>query len=179
MLLSMKIMKLKVSFRGSIIILFIGLYLPSLLLLNAYYVKKNNETNKVLQNIYLSESLSNLEFKTGEDSLKAKNLLNQFNENMAARSFIQHEAQIYSAVFLFVLMMLSIFIFILIFYRISNPLKKLQNATSRIAKGDFSLTSETSGGIYKIKAYTNWQLNKENSPILKKKYKFRNLFCQD
>lgn len=146
-------MKYRISFRGSIIILFIVLYLPSLLLLNSYFVKKNSEINKVLQNIKLSESLSNLEFKTGEDSLKAKNLLNQFNENMAARSFIQHESQIYSAVFLFVLMLLSIFIFILIFYRISNPLKKLQNATSKIAKGDFSLHLEETG-IKEIKQLT-------------------------
>ena len=138
-------MKFKISFRGSIIILFIGLYLPSLLLLNAYFVKKNEDTNKVLQNIELSESLSDLNFQTAEDSLKAKKLLNQFNENMAARTFIQHETQIYSAVFLFILMLLSIFIFVLIFYRISNPLKKLQDATSQIAKGNFSLYLEETG----------------------------------
>jgi len=41
-------------------------------------------------------------------------------------------------------------------------------ANNGISKGDFTLPEDIAGGIYKIKAYTNWQKNFENELIFEK-----------
>ena len=41
-------------------------------------------------------------------------------------------------------------------------------AKNGVAKGDFALTEEVAGGVYKIKAYTNYQLNDENTLFFEK-----------
>lgn len=41
-------------------------------------------------------------------------------------------------------------------------------ANNGISKGDFALTEDIAGGIYKIKAYTNWQKNFEKELIFEK-----------
>ena len=41
-------------------------------------------------------------------------------------------------------------------------------AQNGVAKGDFTLTEEVAGGVYKIKAYTNYQLNDDKTLIFEK-----------
>ncbi|MCK4312004.1 MAG: HAMP domain-containing histidine kinase, partial [Candidatus Cloacimonetes bacterium] len=122
----------------------------SLIVLNAFFINKYKQSNEAFKNMKFDQSLSTLTFKTTKDSLKAKELLNNFRQSLAATEMIQHEAQIYSAVFLFLLMLISIFIFIFVLYKITKPLKELQSATAKIRKGDFSVyLPET--GIKEIK----------------------------
>ena len=143
-------MKIRIGFRASVIILFLCLFLGSLIVLNAFFINKYKQSNEAFKNIKFDQSLSTLTFKTTQDSLKAKELLNNFRQSLAATEMIQHEAQIYSAVFLFLLMLISIFIFIFVLYKITKPLKELQSATAKIRKGDFSVyLPET--GIKEIK----------------------------
>jgi len=42
------------------------------------------------------------------------------------------------------------------------------------ANGDFTLSSDAMGGIYKIKAYTNWQLNQDSLSIFEKEIQVQN-----
>ncbi|MBN1949498.1 MAG: HAMP domain-containing protein [Candidatus Cloacimonetes bacterium] len=138
-------MKYKLGIRGSVIILFLGLYLGSLILLNFFFVTKQQETTSAFRQLKLDTALASLSYKTEADSLQARNLLNQFRESLAATQMIQKEAQIYSAVFLFLLMIISVFIFIFIFYIITRPLKVLQLATARIREGDFTVDLPETG----------------------------------
>ncbi len=143
-------MKVRIGFRASIIILFLALYISSLFVLNSFFVGKQKQSNEVFKNMKLDQELSTLTFETSEDSLQAKNLMNRFRECLAATEMIRNEAQIYSAVFLFFLMIISIFTFVFVFYKITKPLKDLQSATSKIREGDFSVyLPET--GIKEIK----------------------------
>ncbi len=132
-------MNLKLGIRSSVILLFLLLYLPSLLILNNFFINKQLDTNKAFKDLNFTESLSGLSFKLDSDSLQARELLNKFNEAIAATDMMQHETQIYSSVFLFLMMILSIIVFIIIFYKITRPLKDLHVATAKIRQGDFSV----------------------------------------
>jgi len=83
--------------------------------------------------------MSELTFNTKQDSIIARELLNNFRQNIADAEMMKHEAQIYSIVYLLLLMILSIVIFIAFLYRITKPLSELQKATGKIREGDFSV----------------------------------------
>lgn len=138
-------MKLNFGIRSSIIVLFLGLYLTSLIVLNNYFVTQHGRTTEALKRIKLDESFSQLNYGSNEDSLKARGLVNRFRESLAETEMIQNESQVYSSVFLFLLMIFSIAIFIVIFYKITRPIKELQNATAYIRKGDFSVSLPETG----------------------------------
>ncbi|MDP8201229.1 MAG: ATP-binding protein [Candidatus Tenebribacter burtonii] len=84
-------------------------------------------------------SMSELTFNTKQDSSKARELLNNFRQNLADAEMMKHEAQIYSMVYLLLLMVLSVIIFIAFLYKITRPLSELQKATGKIRDGDFSV----------------------------------------
>jgi two-component system, NtrC family, nitrogen regulation sensor histidine kinase NtrY len=138
-------MKLNFGIRSSIIILFLGLYLTSLILLNNYFLKQQGRTKQALERINLDDSFAELDYGNDEDSQKARELVNRFRESLAETEMIRNESQIYSSVFLFLLMLISICIFILIFYKITRPMKELQNATASIRNGDFSVKLPETG----------------------------------
>ena len=138
-------MKVNLGIRSSAIILFLGLYITSIIILNSYFIKQQENIGNSFQNLSLDESISNLEFKSQEDSLAASLLVTKFRESMAAIEIFQSESQIYSAVYLFVLMILSITSFIIIFYMITNPLNEVKKAAQEIQKGDFSYQLRENG----------------------------------
>ncbi len=132
-------MNFRPGIRASVIILFLCLYLTSLIVINTFFVNKQNITKDAFKNLKFDRKFSTLSFKTQTDTVKAMKLLTDFNETVARTEMVQNEAQVYSAVVLFILMILSIFIFIFIFYKITKPLKELQQATAKIKEGDFSV----------------------------------------
>lgn len=138
-------MKYNLSLRTIVIVLFLFLYLSSLLILNAFFNNQQKEIDQAYRNFHIDESLSELSFKTVEDSLRAKQLAVNIRESLMAIDMIRAETQIYSSLFLFVLMIVSIIVFILVFYKITKPLKDLQNATAKIRDGDFSVYLPNSG----------------------------------
>ncbi len=138
-------MKLKLRFRSTIIFLFIGLYLPSLLLMNYYFNVQNSKIAEKIGRVRLNETLSEIDLVTQKDSLLARKLINNYNENIAEIELNQHETKIYSAAFLSLIMIITIGIFSLIFYLISHPLKKLQMVTAKIGEGDFSIQLKEDG----------------------------------
>jgi len=132
-------MNFRPGIRASVIILFLCLYLTSLIVINAFFVNKQNITKDAFKDLKFDLEFSTLNFKTQTDTTKAMELLTNFNETVAKTEMVQNEAQVYSAVVLFILMIFSIFIFIFIFYKITKPLKELQLATAKIKEGDFSV----------------------------------------
>jgi nitrogen fixation/metabolism regulation signal transduction histidine kinase len=132
-------MKKAFGFRVSIIVLFIILYLGSLFILQKFYSSQLQEINNAFVNIKFSEALSELSFQSEEDETKAREIINRFSESLVSIEAIEREARIYSSLYLFFLMFLSIGAFILIFSVIAKPLQELQLATKQIQKGDFSV----------------------------------------
>ena len=155
---SLEIMFLnKIGLRGTVIFLFLALYLGSLLVINSFFVEKHKQSSQTLQSLQFDESLSALSFSTKQDTLKARELLNKFNSSRAASEMIRHETQIYSTVFLFLLMVISVSAFIIVLYIITKPLKQMQRATSKIGEGDFSVQLPETGfkEIRELKASFN------------------------
>ncbi len=136
---------MKVSLRSLVITLFLFLYLSSLILINAFFVEKHRQAGEAFQSLQFDESLTNLAFLTKQDSLLAKELLRKFNSSRAASEMIRHEAQIYSSGFLFVLMIISVSIFIFVFNIITKPFKEMQTATAKIRRGDFGVKLSETG----------------------------------
>ncbi|MBN2461495.1 MAG: HAMP domain-containing histidine kinase [Candidatus Cloacimonetes bacterium] len=150
-------MNLRPGLRSSVVILFLALYLTSLFILNAFFINKQIQSNQAFKNLKFDQALSSLTFKTQEDSILARQLMHKFGETMAVTEMLQHEARIYSATYLLVLMVISIIIFVFILYYITRPLKELQNATANISHGDFSVQLPETGikEIRELKASFN------------------------
>ncbi|OQX70534.1 MAG: hypothetical protein B6D62_04655 [Candidatus Cloacimonas sp. 4484_275] len=101
--------------------------------------------NKAFLNLQFDKILSSLEYKTKTDSLIAADLTSKFRQSLATTELLQKEAKTYSAAIIFSLMVVSIIIFIVIFYQITKPLKELQQATSKIKEGEFSVNLPETG----------------------------------
>ena len=114
----------RIGLRGIVIVLFLVLYLTSLIIINAFFIEKHKQSSEAFQSLKFDESFLSLTYQTQQDSIEARRLLNQFNASQAASEMIRHETQIYSSVFLFLLMIISAFIFIFVFYRATKPLKE-------------------------------------------------------
>ncbi|MCK5051283.1 MAG: HAMP domain-containing protein [Candidatus Cloacimonetes bacterium] len=132
-------MKINFGIRSSVILLFLLLYLTSLFIINNFFVKKYQQSNNLFTEMKFDTSMSELTFNTKQDSIKARELLNDFRQNLADAGMMKHEAQIYSMAYLLLLMILSVIIFIAFLYRITKPLNQLQKATRKIRDGDFSV----------------------------------------
>ncbi len=138
-------MKVRFGFRISVIVLFLALYLTSLMVLNTFFNSKLEQINKTFKSINFQKKLSELSYETEADRRNAGELINRFNETSMSIGVIKRETKIYSALFLTFLMFVSIVIFVLIFSVISHPLKELQTATAKIRKGDFSVNLKETG----------------------------------
>ncbi len=132
-------MKINPGIRSSVILLFLLLYLSSLFIINNFFVKKYQQSNRLFTEMKFDTAMSELTFNTKQDSIKARELLNNFRQNLADAEMMKHEAQTYSMAYLLLLMILSIIIFIAFLYRITKPLNQLQKATRKIRDGDFSV----------------------------------------
>jgi len=132
-------MKINPGLRSSVILLFLLLYLSSLFIINNFFVKKYQQSNRLFTEMKFDTSMSELTFNSKQDSIKARELLNNFRQNLAAAEMMKQEAQIHSMVYLLLLMIISIVIFILLLYKITKPLNELQKATGKIRSGDFSV----------------------------------------
>ncbi|MDD3050943.1 MAG: HAMP domain-containing sensor histidine kinase [Candidatus Cloacimonetes bacterium] len=135
----------KLNLRVIVIITFVVLYQGSLILLNSFFLDQQNKMNSILSVSHFDEKFSELSFASKQDSLKATEIMKDFREAIASSSMLRRETQIYSALVLFLLMLFSIFVFIIIFYRITAPLKELNQATLQIRNGDFSVNLSESG----------------------------------
>lgn len=162
-------MKIRFSLRAIVILLFVALYITSLVILNSFFITKQKETAAAFKNIEFDDALAQLQFDSKADSLKAAELMSRFRESVAAARMIHSETQIYSSLVLFVLMLLSIVLFSFVLYQITRPLSELKEATASIRQGDFSVNLPT-GGIPEIRELKHSfnSMSRELSTVQKK-----------
>ena len=132
-------MRLRIGFRVSVILLFSAIYISSMILFHNFYNQKLQSINDAFANINFDEAFSELSFSGENDEEIARDVLSRYQESLVSIEATQREAQIYSVIYLFFLLLISIGLFILLFYYISNPLAELQKGTNRIQSGDFSV----------------------------------------
>ena len=138
-------MKFRPGIRASVIILFATLYLSSLFIINTFLINRQKQINDAFRNLEFDRTLSSLKYKTAQDSLNAAKLTSLFRQSLAKTELLQNEAKAYSAAIIFGLMIFSVLVFIIIFYKITKPLKELQQATAKIRQGEFSVSLPETG----------------------------------
>ncbi len=132
-------MKYSFGFRSIVVILFIFLYLGSLLIVNSFFNMQQKQLDEAYRNFQIEEILTELSFQTRADSLKADEIARDIRQSHMAISLHRAKTQTYSSLIIFLLLIVSIIGFIAVFYYITRPLKELQAATTKIRNGDFSV----------------------------------------
>ncbi len=115
------------------------------MILNTIFLSSQQKSDTAFRNIEFADSFSELKFETNQDTLLATQMMQKYRESLAASSLISYETRIISTFFLFAMMLVSITIFIFIFYKITKPMKELQTATSKIREGNFSFQIKENG----------------------------------
>jgi len=122
-----------------VLILFLIIYIASVMILQSFFLNQQRSIDAKFSDMQPDEVLPKLEFKTPADSTSARNFIYSFRESLASVKMIQHETQFYSVLFLVGVMLVSVIIFAFVFYKITTPLKELENATAKIRHGDFDV----------------------------------------
>ncbi len=130
---------MKISFRFTIIMLFVGLFGISSILLNNYFKKQQETVADAFDNIQFHESLAELRFQTENDSIKAHELIDRYGQSLAGIKMNMNETQIYSSLLLLLILTFTIIIFTGLFNLILSPFDKLINATNEIRNGKFDI----------------------------------------
>ncbi len=138
-------MKINLGMRSAVLASFIITLFVCLFLMNNYFSKKQNESETVIDNLNIDKELSGLHFKSPADSSAARNLLLNFRKSVSEISMIQHETKLYSAVLLVVIFILATTAFIIMFFRLTHPLKELEDATLKIKEGFWDITLPETG----------------------------------
>lgn len=138
-------MNFRISYRGSIIVLFLVLIISSLVLFNDFFNTQLQRINTSFKNIEIDKAIANLSFKTAEDEEQATQLLHNFRESLASTDMLQKEAKVYSGFYLLLILLVSSLLFILTFYKITKPLKELRLATRQIKEGNFQIQLPETG----------------------------------
>ncbi len=131
--------RFKLSMRVIVISLFILLYASSLITLNQFFAEKQQETEKIIHNMQITDEFNKIKFASPKDAMIAEEISNRLSQSLAGLKMNQNETKIYSSLILFGLMIISIISFVITFYIITNPIKDLQNATEKIKRGDFNV----------------------------------------
>jgi two-component system nitrogen regulation sensor histidine kinase NtrY len=154
---------MKISFRFTIVILFIVLFGISSILLNNYFKKQQETVAAAFDNIQFHESLAELRFQTKDDSLKAHELINRYGQSLAGIKMNMNETQIYSSLLLLFILTFAIIIFIGLFNLILSPFNKLINATNEIRNGKFNIKLPEKG--FKEIKHLNQAFNKMSNEL--------------
>jgi len=138
-------MKTKLSFRATIVLLFIALFALSTYLLNKFFISQQKLTSAAIENIQFDESFSELRFLGEQDSLQAHALMNRYRQSLAAVKLNMTETQIYSSVLLMLILLITIILFTTLFNLILRPFNQMIVATERIKQGDFDINLPVKG----------------------------------
>jgi two-component system nitrogen regulation sensor histidine kinase NtrY len=110
-----------------------------------------------------------LNLATQQDSLAAKELLRVFNSERAAIEMTRRETQIYSSLFLLIMMVISILIFIVIFNLITKPLNEVIKATTDLSSGNLGIKLSEKGFSEIKQLKKSFNRMSENLQTLQKK----------
>lgn len=136
------------SFRFQIIFIVLFLVINSALFFRNYFLDSFQSYSSITDSLMVSEKINSV-YHQYYDSLKEgdrsefkkdiENLLVTQQQAKLARDYFEDDLAL-SSKFIFVFLTLSVLIlFLLSFNLISTPLKKLQNATEKLGKGDLDI----------------------------------------
>ncbi len=137
-------MKLNFGLRFYFILIFLVLFTGSLYIVNQIFLNQQKVITNAFENIDGS-SLRDVTFRTAEDSLVARDILNQINQAKALTTTTYIEVQSYSWLFIFLIALVAVVLFILLVLKFSNPLIQLQKATELIQKGYYDINLPIKG----------------------------------
>ncbi|MCK9557070.1 MAG: HAMP domain-containing sensor histidine kinase [Candidatus Cloacimonetes bacterium] len=129
----------QLGFRSTIIILFLSVSIGGLMLLNAAFQAKQEEIHLAIEGMELSERLREIRFYTNEDSLKAGDIMREYDASKALLNVALGNSRLVTSVVLLLVMLASSAIFILAIIWLSKPLRELKMATDQIREGNFSV----------------------------------------
>lgn len=130
-------MKINFSLRSIVVFVFIGLFLGSLLFYSFFILNKLSEVRQAFSSVKLD--ISAMEFKDKVSEKKAIEIQKKYSESLALTGMVETEARMYTGIILFIILLISISLFVLILYYLTKPLEELKNATAKIRDGDFSI----------------------------------------
>jgi len=136
--------------RTWIFLLFVIVSIGGLVLFNNLLQTQQRLIEKDLGRLDITEELRDMHFTQATDSLKARQIVDTFNQAKAAMSFTFSRSRMYSSFFMLIIIVASITVFMVVLSHIIRPLRELQKATDEVRRGNFSVhLPET--GIHDIK----------------------------
>jgi len=142
-------MKLRLpSFRSQIIILVILLIVTSVLFFRDFFINsfqsfsyttETLNTNEKSRKLYEDYSLQLKQPNREQFQIDIEEIMATENQKAIARSVFLNEIELYSQFIFFFLTVSVIILFLISFYFITRPLKRLQDATLQLGKGNLSV----------------------------------------
>ncbi len=138
-------MKIRLGLRFTVFLVFIVLYLFSLLALNRFFVSHQEKMNHIFHKLSTENLFPTMVFETETDSTAAKQYFTRVNDSIAGIRAIQVDMRRYFSIAFLGIAIVSITIFIFVFMYLTKPLQKLRSATEKIREGDYNVRLPESG----------------------------------
>ncbi len=100
---------------------------------------KQDEIHGAIGRMELSERLRSIRHYNAEDSLKAGDIMREYDAAKALLNISLGNSRVVTSVVLFLVIIASSLIFIVSIIRISKPLRELKHATDQIRQGNYSV----------------------------------------
>ncbi len=138
-------MKIRLGLRFSVFVVFIALYLLSLLVLNRFFISHQDRMDEIFRHMSTENLFPNMVFETKSDSTAAGQYFQRLNDSIAGIRAVQVDMQRYFSLVLLIISIVSITVFIFIFTYLTRPLQQMRNATEKIREGDYNVRLPESG----------------------------------
>lgn len=129
----------RLALHTRIIVLFLLITISGLVLLNMVFQAKQDEIHGAIGRMELSERLRSIRHYNAEDSLKAGEIMREYDAAKALLNISLGNSRVVTSVVLFLVIIASSLIFIVSIIRISKPLRELKHATDQIRQGNYSV----------------------------------------
>jgi len=129
----------RIALHTRIIVLFLIITIGGLMLLNMVFQAKQEDIHHAIARMELSERLRGIRHHSYQDSLKAGEIMREYDAAKALLNVSLGDSRVVTSVVLFLVIIASSLIFIIFIIRISKPLRELKLATDQIRQGNYSV----------------------------------------
>ncbi|MDD3235638.1 MAG: HAMP domain-containing sensor histidine kinase [Candidatus Cloacimonetes bacterium] len=144
----------KPGIRTWLLAVYLVFSIGGLMVMNRVFQANQQQLKEAMEHLELSEELRQIKLDSSADSLKAVQIMEDFN---AAKGVVQvslSESRFYAALTLLIIIVVSSTVFFVVLTKLSKPLRELQSATEQIRHGNFNVhLPET--GIHEMKMLKN------------------------
>ena len=130
-------MKLRLGLKSYVIIIFILVFLSSLLVMNNFYVRHQEDFTKAYN--FLRD------LRLRHEGTFSDNLRKEYNETLEGIRLLQIQTKVYSSIVLLSIFCISCLVFVFLVTRFTKPLKEIPKATESIKNGDYNIFIRPSG----------------------------------